>query len=141
MSKRRVVITGMGIVSPVGNTIDESWKNILAGKSGINSLTNLETDGQSVTFGGSIKNFEITDFLKPKDAKKMDTFIHYGMAAGIQAFEDCGIEVTEENSERIGVAIGAGIGGLVQSKERPTYLERKALNAFHLSLYPLLSLI
>ena len=112
MSKRRVVITGMGIVSPVGNTIDESWKNILAGKSGINSLTNLETDGQSVTFGGSIKNFEITDFLKPKDAKKMDTFIHYGMAAGIQAFEDCGIEVTEENSERIGVAIGAGIGGL-----------------------------
>jgi 3-oxoacyl-[acyl-carrier-protein] synthase II len=112
MSKRRVVITGMGIVSPVGNTIDESWKNILAGKSGINSLTNLETDGQSVTFGGSIKNFEITDFLKPKDAKKMDTFIHYGMAAGIQAFEDCGIEVTEENAERIGVAIGAGIGGL-----------------------------
>jgi len=102
----------MGIVSPVGNTIDESWKNILAGKSGINSLTNLETDGQSVTFGGSIKNFEITDFLKPKDAKKMDTFIHYGMAAGIQAFEDCGIEVTEENAERIGVAIGAGIGGL-----------------------------
>ena len=112
MSKRRVVITGMGIVSPVGNTIDESWKNILAGKSGIKSLTNLETDGQSVTFGGSIKNFEITDFLKPKDAKKMDTFIHYGMAAGIQAFEDCGIEVTEENAERIGVAIGAGIGGL-----------------------------
>ena len=112
MSKRRVVITGMGIVSPVGNTIDESWKNILAGKSGINPLTNLETDGQSVTFGGSIKNFEITDFLKPKDAKKMDTFIHYGMAAGIQAFEDCGIEVTEENAERIGVAIGAGIGGL-----------------------------
>ncbi|HIB30603.1 MAG TPA: beta-ketoacyl-[acyl-carrier-protein] synthase II [Candidatus Thioglobus sp.] len=112
MSKRRVVITGMGIVSPVGNTIDESWKNILAGKSGINPLTNLDTDGQSVTFGGSIKNFEITDFLKPKDAKKMDTFIHYGMAAGIQAFEDCGIEVTEENAERIGVAIGAGIGGL-----------------------------
>ncbi|HIB28148.1 MAG TPA: beta-ketoacyl-[acyl-carrier-protein] synthase II [Candidatus Thioglobus sp.] len=112
MSKRRVVITGMGIVSPVGNTIDESWKNILAGKSGINTLTNLDTDGQSVTFGGSIKNFEITDFLKPKDAKKMDTFIHYGMAAGIQAFEDCGIEVTEENAERIGVAIGAGIGGL-----------------------------
>lgn len=78
----------------------------------ISPLTNLDTDGQSVTFGGSIKNFEITDFLKPKDAKKMDTFIHYGMAAGIQAFEDCGIEVTEENAERIGVAIGAGIGGL-----------------------------
>ena len=112
MSKRRVVITGMGIVSPVGNSVEESWSNILAGKSGINSLTNLETEGQAVKFGGSIKNFEITDYLKPKDAKKMDTFIHYGMAAGIQAIEDSGIEVTEENAERIGVAIGAGIGGL-----------------------------
>ncbi len=112
MSKRRVVITGMGIVSPVGNSVQESWANILAGKSGINSLTNLETGGQSVTFGGSVKNFEITDYLKPKDAKKMDTFIHYGMAAGIQAIEDSGIEITEQNAERIGVAIGAGIGGL-----------------------------
>jgi len=112
MSKRRVVVTGLGIVSPVGNTVEESWKNILAGKSGINTLTNIDTEGQSVTFGGSVKNFEITDYLKPKDAKKMDPFIHYGMAAGIQAFEDCGIEVTEENAERIGVAIGAGIGGL-----------------------------
>ncbi len=112
MNKRRVVITGMGIVSPVGNTVEESWKNILAGKSGINSLTNIDTEGQSVKFGGSVKNFEISDYLTPKEAKKMDTFIHYGMAAGIQAFEDCGIEVTEENSERIGVAIGAGIGGL-----------------------------
>jgi len=102
----------MGIVSPVGNSVEESWSNILAGKSGINLLTNLETEGQSVKFGGSVKNFEITDYLKPKDAKKMDTFIHYGMAAGIQAIEDSGIEVTEENAERIGVAIGAGIGGL-----------------------------
>jgi len=102
----------MGIVSPVGNSIEESWSNILAGKSGINSLTNLETEGQAVKFGGSVKNFEITDYLKPKDAKKMDTFIHYGMAAGIQAIEDSGIEVTEQNAERIGVAIGAGIGGL-----------------------------
>ena len=70
MSKRRVVITGMGIVSPVGNSVEESWKNILAGKSGINSLTNLETEGQSVTFGGSVKNFDITDYISPKDAKK-----------------------------------------------------------------------
>jgi 3-oxoacyl-[acyl-carrier-protein] synthase II len=112
MSKRRVVITGMGIVSPVGNTVAQAWGNILAGKSGINSLTNIDTQGQSVTFGGSVKNFEITDYLSPKDAKKMDTFIHYGMAAGIQAIEDCGIEINEQNCERIGVAIGAGIGGL-----------------------------
>ena len=112
MSKRRVVITGLGIVSPVGNNVKDSWENILAGKSGINTLTNIDTEGQSVKFGGSVKDFNIADYLKPKDAKKMDTFIHYGMAAGIQAFEDCGIEVSKENAQRIGVAIGAGIGGL-----------------------------
>jgi len=112
MSKRRVVITGMGIISPVGSTITDAWSNILNGKSGINVLTNMETKGQSVTFGGSVKGFDIADYLPPKDAKKMDSFIHYGMAAGIQAIKDSGIEVTEENAERIGVAIGAGIGGL-----------------------------
>jgi 3-oxoacyl-[acyl-carrier-protein] synthase II len=112
MSKRRVVITGLGIVSPVGNTVDKAWENILNGQSGINVLTNLDTEGQSVKFGGSVKDFDISDYLKPKDAKKMDPFIHYGMAAGIQAIEDSGIEVTEQNAERIGVAIGAGVGGL-----------------------------
>jgi len=112
MSKRRVVVTGLGVISPVGNTVEQSWDNILNGVSGINPLTNLDTEGQSVTFGGSIKDFDIGDYISAKDAKKMDIFIHYGMAAGIQAFQDCGIEVTEENAERIGVAIGAGIGGL-----------------------------
>ena len=112
MSKRRVVVTGLGIVSPVGNSVKQSWDNILNGVSGINPLTNLNTEGQSVTFGGSVKDFDICDYISPKDAKKMDIFIHYGMAAGIQAIEDSGIEVTEENAERIGVAIGAGIGGL-----------------------------
>ncbi len=112
MSKRTVVITGMGMVCPVGLNVGESWDNILKGHFGIASLTNIDTKGQSVTFGGSVKGFEITDYLSPKDAKKMDTFIHYGMAAGIQAIEDSGIEVTEQNAHRIGVAIGAGIGGL-----------------------------
>ena len=112
MSKRRVVVTGLGIVSPVGNSVKQSWDNILNGVSGINYLTNMNTDGQSVTFGGSIKDFDITEYISLKDAKKMDIFIHYGMAAGIQAIEDSGIEVTEKNAERIGVAIGAGIGGL-----------------------------
>ncbi|RUA05817.1 MAG: beta-ketoacyl-[acyl-carrier-protein] synthase II [Gammaproteobacteria bacterium] len=112
MSKRRVVITGMGIVSPVGSTITDAWRNILNGKSGINVLSNIDTEGQSVKFGGSVKGFDIADYLSPKESKKMDTFIHYGMAAGIQAIEDSGIEITEENAERIGVAIGAGIGGL-----------------------------
>ncbi|BBB22675.1 3-oxoacyl-[acyl-carrier-protein] synthase I/II [Abyssogena phaseoliformis symbiont OG214] len=112
MSKRIVVITGMGMVCPVGLSVGESWNNILKGHSGIASLTNIDTKGQSVTFGGSVKGFEITDYLKPKEAKKMDAFIHYGMAAGIQAIEDSGIEITEQNAHRIGVAIGAGIGGL-----------------------------
>jgi len=112
MKKRRVVITGLGIVCPVGNTIAEAWRNILNGTSGIATLENIDTEGQSVTFGGSVKNFDVSEYLSPKEAKKMDIFIHYGMAAGIQAIEDSGIEVTESNADRIGVAIGAGIGGL-----------------------------
>ncbi len=112
MSKRRVVITGLGMVCPVGLNVSESWGNILNGQSGIAPLTNLDTEGQTVKFGGSVKNFDISEYISPKEAKKMDLFIHYGMAAGIQAIEDSGIEVTEENAERIGVAIGAGIGGL-----------------------------
>lgn len=112
MSKRRVVITGLGIVCPVGLGVKKSWENILNGQSGIASLSNIETAGQSVTFGGSVKNFDIADYLNPKEAKKMDIFIHYGMAAGIQAIKDSGIEVGEKNAHRIGVAIGAGIGGL-----------------------------
>ena len=112
MKKRRVVITGLGIVCPVGNSIAEAWRNILNGNSGIASLENIDTEGQAVTFGGSVKNFDITEYLSPKEAKKMDIFIHYGMAAGIQAIEDSGIEVTDSNATRIGVAIGAGIGGL-----------------------------
>jgi len=112
MKKRRVVITGLGIVCPVGNTIAEAWRNVLNGKSGIATLENIDTEGQAVTFGGSVTNFDISEYLSPKEVKKMDIFIHYGMAAGIQAIEDSGIEVTETNAERIGVAIGAGIGGL-----------------------------
>ena len=112
MKKRRVVITGLGIVCPVGNTIAEAWRNILNGNSGIDTLENINTEGQAVTFGGSVKNFNISEYLSPKEAKKMDIFIHYGMAAGIQAIEDSGIEVTDSNATRIGVAIGAGIGGL-----------------------------
>ena len=112
MKKRRVVITGLGIVCPVGNTIAEAWRNILNGTSGIATLENIDTEGQAVTFGGSVRNFDVSKYLSPKEAKKMDIFIHYGMAAGIQAIEDSGIEVTESNADRIGVAIGAGIGGL-----------------------------
>tara|TARA_R110001606_G_scaffold395664_2_gene568467 strand:- start:80404 stop:81645 length:1242 start_codon:yes stop_codon:yes gene_type:complete len=112
MSKRRVVITGLGAVTPVGLSVKESWENILAGKSGIAPLTLFDVSEFPVRFGGSIKDFDITTIIPRKEAKKMDMFIHYGLAAGKEAIEDSGLVVTEENAERIGVAIGAGIGGL-----------------------------
>jgi 3-oxoacyl-[acyl-carrier-protein] synthase II len=102
----------MGMVSPVGLTVKESWENILAGKSGIAPITHFDTTGFSTTFGGSVKNFDVSDYLSPKDAKKMDPFIHYGIAASMEAIKDSGLEVTEANADRIGVAVGSGIGGL-----------------------------
>ncbi len=123
MKNRRVVITGLGMVSPVGLNVDESWNNILNGVSGIDTLSNIDTELQTVKFGGSVKNFDISLYLTPKEAKKMDIFIHYGMAAGIQAIEDSGLEITDKNTERIGVAIGAGIGGL-QTIEKTANLYR-----------------
>lgn len=112
-NKRRVVVTGLGMVSPVGNTVGGSWANILAGKSGIGPITAFDASSFTTRISGAIKDFNVADYIPQKEAKKMDPFIHYGMAAGIQAFEDAGLEVTEENAERIGVAIGAGIGGLL----------------------------
>jgi len=123
MKNRRVVITGLGMVCPVGLNVDESWNNILNGVTGIATLENIDTEEQTVKFGGSVKDFDISSYLNPKDAKKMDIFIHYGIAAGIQAIEDSGLEVTNNNAERIGVAIGAGIGGL-QTIEKTTNLFR-----------------
>ncbi|MCI0399910.1 MAG: beta-ketoacyl-ACP synthase II [Gammaproteobacteria bacterium] len=112
MTKRRVVVTGLGAVTPLGNTVDSTWNGILAGQSGIAPITHFDTSEFTVRFGGSIKNFDVTQYIPAKDARKMDPFIHYGMAAGIQAIEDAGLEVTEENATRIGIAIGSGIGGL-----------------------------
>jgi len=100
------------MVSPVGLNVPDSWANVLAGKSGIAPLKHFDVSEFSVRFGGSIRDFDVTDYISAKDAKKMDLFIHYGIAAGIQAVRDSGLEVTEENAERIGVAIGSGIGGL-----------------------------
>ncbi|WP_339056831.1 beta-ketoacyl-ACP synthase II [Candidatus Regiella endosymbiont of Tuberolachnus salignus] len=113
MSKRRVVVTGLGMLSPVGNTVECAWKNVLAGQSGISLITDFDTSAYTTKFAGLIKDFNSEDFdLPKKDARKMDTFIQYGVAAGIRAMEDCGLKVTEENSVRIGAAIGSGIGGL-----------------------------
>ncbi len=112
MSKRRIVVTGLGMLTPVGNTVEESWKNIVAGKSGIAPITAFDTTNFPVKISGSVKDFDATQYILKKDLKKMDPFIHYGIAAGLQAMEDAGLEVTDENAERIGVAIGSGIGGL-----------------------------
>ena len=112
MTKRRVVITGLGAVSPVGLNVKESWEAILAGKSGIAKITNFDISSFPSQIAGQIKGFDVKQYLSAKDAKKMDPFIHYGIAAATQAIEDAGLEITETNAERIGVAIGAGIGGL-----------------------------
>ncbi len=125
MSKRRVVITGMGIVSPIGLDLAENWQNVLAGKSGIGRVTQFDPTGFPATIAGEVKGFEVTNYLTDKDARRMDRFIHLGMAAGIQAIKDSGLEVTEENAEQIGVFVGSGIGGLntIESGTR-TYIEK-----------------
>lgn len=123
MSKRRVVVTGLGLLTPVGNNVEESWTNIVAGKSGVAPITVFDASQFSTRISGSVKDFDATEYLPPKDIKKMDTFIHFGIAAGIQAMDDAGIEVTEANAERIGVAIGSGIGGLPTiEKNRDAYV-------------------
>ena len=117
MSRRRVVITGLGIVSPVGNSIAEAWSNILAGKSGIGPITRFDASAFSCRIAGEVKGFNIDDYIASKEARHMDTFIHYGVAAGIQAFRDSGLEITEANAERMGVIVGSGIGGLPMIEE------------------------
>lgn len=112
MSKRRVVVTGLGLVTPVGNDVKSSWDNIANGISGIGAIEHFDASAYSTRFGGSVKALDVSAYLEPKEARKMDTFIQYGMIAGIQAINDAGIEVTDENAARIGLAIGSGIGGV-----------------------------
>ena len=123
--KRRVVITGLGIVSPVGNNIESAWDNIVNGRSGIGRITRFDPTPFNAQIAGEVKDFDVTQYMSAKEAKQMDTFIHYGMAAGIQAWQDAGLEVTEANAERIGVIVGSGIGGLPRIEETQVeYLER-----------------
>ncbi len=112
MSKRRVVITGLGIISPVGIGIPATWQNIVAGKSGVCKISHFDASLMACQVAGEVKGFDVTQFISAKDARRMDRFIHFGLAAGIEAFKDSGLEVTDRNSERIGVNIGSGIGGL-----------------------------
>ncbi len=111
-NRRRVVVTGLGCISPVGNTVAASWDALLAGHSGIATITKFDASAFSTHFAGEVKGFNIEDYIPGKEARHMDTFIHYGMAAGMQAMQDSGLAVTEANAERIGVLVGSGIGGL-----------------------------
>jgi 3-oxoacyl-[acyl-carrier-protein] synthase II len=123
--KRRVVITGLGIVSPVGNDIDSAWDNIVNGRSGITRITRFDPSLLNAQIAGEVKDFDVTQYMSAKEAKTMDTFIHYGVAAGIQAWRDAGIEVTDANAERIGTIVGSGIGGLPRIEETQLeYIER-----------------
>ena len=122
---RRVVVTGLGCVSPVGNTVAQAWSAVTAGKSGIATLKKFDATPFTTHFGGEVKDFRIDDYIPAKEARHMDTFIHFGLAAGIQAMQDCGLVVTEDNAERIGVMIGSGIGGLPLIEETHTeYVNR-----------------
>ena len=112
MSRRRVVVTGLGIVSPIGNAVPEAWENVLAGKSGITRITRFDPSRLASQIAGEVKGFDIAQYLSPKEARRMDTFIHYGMAAGLQAWRDAGVTLSAENAERAGVNFGSGIGGL-----------------------------
>ena len=112
MSRRRVVVTGLGVVSPVGSTVPKAWENLTAGRSGIRPITRFDATDFSVRICGSVVDFNADDYISPKEQKKMDVFIHYGIAAAADAIRDSGLEITEENAPGIGVAIGSGIGGL-----------------------------
>jgi len=123
--KRRVVITGLGIVSPVGNDIATAWDNIVNGRSGIDRITRFDPSALTTHIAGEVKGFDIAEYIPAKEARQMDTFIHYGLAAGMQAWRDSGLEVTDANAERIGVIVGSGIGGLPRIEETQTeFLQR-----------------
>jgi len=124
LSKRRVVITGLGAITPLANNVQDTWNAVVNGKSGITPIDSFDISLFPTTFGGVIRGFDANQYIPEKDAKRMDGFIHYGLAAGSQAFEDAGLEVTEANAERIGVAIGAGIGGITGIEDcYATYLK------------------
>lgn len=126
MSRRRVVVTGLGMLTPVGNTVKDTWDNILAGKSGAAPIEHFDATQFSTRFSASVKNFDVAEYMSPKDARKMDLFIQYGMAAAFQAIKDSGIVVTDANASRIGCAIGSGIGGLSLIESTHTTLKNSS---------------
>ena len=124
MNRRRVVVTGLGIVCPIGNGVAEAWANALAGKSGITRITRFDPSRLSSQIAGEVKNFDLAPYMSPKEARRMDLFIHYGMAAGLQAWRDCGLTTNEQNAERVGINFGSGIGGLPLIETMKTELDK-----------------
>ena len=124
MQRRRVVVTGLGIISPVGNTVPEAWSNVLAGKSGITRITRFDPSRLASQIAGEVKGFDVAQYLSAKEARRMDTFIHYGMAAGLQAWRDAGHAIVPENAERAGINFGSGIGGLPLIEEMHDELKK-----------------
>jgi len=122
VSKRRVVVTGLGMLSPVGNTVESTWNALVAGQSGISPIDHFETSAYATRFAGLVKDFNCEEFISRKDQRKMDAFIQYGVIAGMQAMQDAGLVITDENAHRIGAAIGSGIGGLGLIEENHTSL-------------------
>ncbi|MGA8206255.1 MAG: beta-ketoacyl-ACP synthase II [Woeseiaceae bacterium] len=122
MKERRVVITGMGIVSSVGSRVDDAWRNVCEGVSGIRLVEDFDVSSFPTRIGGIVQGFNVDDYLTPKEARKTDPFIHYGIAAGVDAIRDAGLEITEQNGHRIGVAMGAGIGGIRTIEDNHTRL-------------------
>lgn len=118
--KRRVVITGLGLVSPVGNSIDTAWDNIINGRSGVGRITRFDASGFNSQIAGEVKGFDLTQYMSAKEGKQMDTFIHYGIAASIDAWRDSGLDISKENAERIGVIVSSGIGGLHRIEDTQT---------------------
>ena len=125
MSRRRVVVTGLGMVSSLGNTVADTWHGIVNGKSGVETISAFDTSAFTTQFSASVKNLVIDDYFSGKDARKMDPFIQYGMVAGIQAIRDAGLEVSDANAGRIGVSIGSGIGGIGTIEEGTLVVEHK----------------
>ncbi|HEY7377045.1 MAG TPA: beta-ketoacyl-ACP synthase II [Steroidobacteraceae bacterium] len=127
MTRRRVVVTGLGIVSPVGSTVAAAWENILAGRGGIGPITRFDVSAFATRFGGAVQGFNVDEYLTPKEARKMDPFMHYGFGSAVQAMNDSGVTVNETNAARIGVIMGAGIGGLDTIEETSTkYIETRS---------------
>ena len=139
MIGRRVVVTGLGMVSPVGHTVNETWDNILAGKSGAARIETFDVSAYNTQFSASVKDLDVSQYLPAKDARKQDVFVQYGMVAGMQAFEDSGFEITDENAARVGCSIGSGIGGIGQIEKNSEIIKnsgpRRDFSLFCARLY------